>query len=138
MFFLKELLFSNTTEENPRHSNVTHSLRDYSFTKTHTKQRLHQDRKFEKVVCHFSMTIRGTHRLHQRHSEGLPSYQTILSNTPSPSLADLSVSKQNQRVKMETGQSCTHPYFLEALFKCSLVTSFTRVFSSQVGIKKSS
>lgn len=104
---------------------MTHALRDDSFAKAHTKQRLQQDRKFEKIACHFSMpicwainllstrTVYGAHHLHQRHSEGLPSYQTILSNTPWPSLADLSVPKQKQRVKIETGQSCTHPYFPE-------------------------
>lgn len=77
---------------------------------------------FEKAVSHFSISIcralippsavlYGAHRLHRRRSEGLPSYQTSQSNTPLPSLADLSAPKQKQRVKMDVGSLALIPVF---------------------------
>lgn len=77
---------------------------------------------FEKVVSRFSISacralippstvLYGAHRLHRRHSEGLPSYQTSQSNTPLPSLADLSAPKQKQGVKMDIGSLALIPVF---------------------------
>lgn len=53
--------------------------------------------------------IYGAHHLHQRYYEGLPSYQTSQSKTPSPSLAYFSVTKTKDRIKCRQDNAALIP-----------------------------